>query len=85
MDVPDDTHIVRLVVEAASNLGMKVQTFSTGGGCDANIFNKNGLVVANMPTGMKDIHTVNEWLDLNDLYSSARVVLEVVKLNSSKI
>ena len=85
MEVPDEAPIVKLVYAAANNLGLKVQTLSTGGGCDANIFNKRGLVVANMPTGMKDIHTVNEWLDLNDLYNSARMVLEVVKLNAAKV
>ena len=29
--------------EAASNLGQQVKTLATGGGCDANVFNKRGL------------------------------------------
>jgi di/tripeptidase len=40
-------------------------------------------VVANLGTGMRDIHTVNEWLDLKDLYLSAQMVLEIVKLNAA--
>jgi len=40
-------------------------------------------VVANLGTGMREIHTVHEWLDLKDLYLSAQMVLEIVKLNGS--
>jgi len=82
MDVPDGAPIVRLVQAAAKNLDLELKTMATGGGCDANILNQKGLEVANLSTGMRDIHTVKEWLDLKDLYLSARVVLEVVKLNA---
>ncbi|MFQ5851325.1 MAG: M20/M25/M40 family metallo-hydrolase [Candidatus Binatia bacterium] len=85
MDVPDEAPIVRLVHAAARNLGMKVQTLATGGGCDANVLNKKGLEVANLSTGMREIHTVKEWLDLSDLYTSAQIVLEIVRLNSTPI
>jgi acetylornithine deacetylase/succinyl-diaminopimelate desuccinylase-like protein len=33
---------------------------------------------------MRDIHTVNEWLDLNDLYLSAAMVYEIVRLNTEE-
>lgn len=84
MDVPESAPIVQLVHAAANNLKLEVKTLATGGGCDANIFNKKGLVVANLSTGMRDIHTVKEWLDLKDLYLSARIVLEIVKLNAAQ-
>jgi acetylornithine deacetylase/succinyl-diaminopimelate desuccinylase-like protein len=32
---------------------------------------------------MREIHTVNEWLDLKDLKLSAEMVLEIVKINGS--
>ena len=84
MDVPDEAPIVKLVHAAARSLGIKVQTLATGGGCDANILNKRGLEVANLSTGMRDIHTVKEWLDLNDLTTSAQMVLEILRLNAVK-
>ena len=84
MEIPDDSGIVQLVRAAARNLGMELKTLATGGGCDANIFNKKGLEVANLSTGMREIHTVKEWLDLNDLYISAEMVLEIVRLNATK-
>lgn len=84
MDVPESAPIVKLVHAAAKNLHLEVKTLATGGGCDANVLNQKGLVVANLSTGMRDIHTVNEWLDLKDLYVSARMVLEIVRLNATE-
>ncbi len=84
MDVPENAPIVQLVHAAARNLRLDVKTGATGGGCDANVLNQKGLVVANLGTGMREIHTVNEWLDLKDLYLSAQMVLEVVKLNAAE-
>ena len=81
LNVADDSPLVRLVRAAGKNLGVDIRTEATGGGCDANVFNKKGLEVANLSTGMREIHTVKEWLDLKDLYLSAEMVLEIVRLN----
>jgi len=83
MNVPDGAPIVQLVKAAAQKLNVQIQTTATGGGCDANVFNHKGLEVANLATGMREIHTVNEWLDLKDLFLSAEMVLEIVKLNAA--
>lgn len=84
MNVADDSTVVRLVMQAATNLGHQVKTLATGGGCDANVFNKRGLQVANLGTGMQAIHTVKEWLNVQDLYRSADVVMEILKLNAKE-
>lgn len=83
MDVPDEAPIVELVRAAAKNLNLEIRTMATGGGCDANVLNQKGLEVANLSTGMRDIHTVKEWLNLRDLYLSAQMVLEIVRLNAA--
>jgi tripeptide aminopeptidase len=62
-------------------MGLKVETQASGGGCDANIFNRRGIECANLGTGMRAIHTVNEWLDVKDMYASAEMTLEIMKLN----
>ncbi len=82
MDVPEDAPIVRLVYAAGKSLNIDVKTQATGGGCDANVLNQKGLEVANLGTGMRDIHTVKEWLDLKDLYLSAEMVLEILRINA---
>ena len=81
MDVSDDSRVVRLVKEAATRMGLKVETMASGGGCDANIFNKRGIECANLGTGMRAIHTVKEWLDVKDMYSAAEITLEIMRLN----
>ena len=83
MEVSDGAPIVQLVRAAAKNLRVNVKTLATGGGCDANVLNQKGLEVANLSTGMREIHTVKEWLDLKDLNLSAQMVLEVVRLNAA--
>ena len=46
------------------------------------MLNGKGLQVANLGCGMREIHTVNEWLDLKDLVRTAELVLEIVRLNA---
>ena len=82
MDVSDSAPIVQLIKRAAKKLGYDVQSLPTGGGCDANILNGRGLLVVNLGTGMHDIHTVKEYLLLEDFYRSLDMVLEVVKENA---
>lgn len=82
MDVPESAPIVRHVLQAAHNVGASVTTRATGGGCDANVFNRHGLQVANLGTGMRAIHTVNEYLLLDEFTRAARIVLETVRLHA---
>jgi tripeptide aminopeptidase len=82
MSVAEDAPIVRKVVEAARRLGREVVPHSTGGGCDANVLNRRGLTVANFGTGMHDIHTLREWLDVRELVTAAEVTLEMVTLHA---
>ncbi|HTW87246.1 MAG TPA: M20/M25/M40 family metallo-hydrolase [Candidatus Binataceae bacterium] len=82
MNIPEDAPIVRKVIEAARRTGRAVNTAATGGGCDANIFNQRGLTVANLGTGMRDIHTVREWLDIKDMVATAEVTVELLKLHA---
>jgi len=71
LNVPADARIVRLVTAAARRLGCEVRVRATGGGCDANVLNGKGLQIANLGTGMREIHTVKEWIDLRDARGAA--------------
>ena len=81
MDVSDESRVVKLVIAAAARMGLEVKTLASGGGCDANIFNRRGIECANLGTGMRAIHTVKEWLDVKDMYASAEMTLEIMRLN----
>jgi tripeptide aminopeptidase len=82
--VRDDARIVRLVAAAARRLGRPFRTRTTGGGSDANIFTSRGLEVANLACGMRDIHTVNEWVDVRDLVTTAEHLVEVLRVNAEE-
>lgn len=83
LDIRDDAGIVGLVQSAAGAMGRACRTRSTGGGSDANVFAERGLEIANLACGMREIHTVNEWVDLRDLVLTAGLVLETVRLNAA--
>lgn len=69
--LPDDAVPVRRLAETAAANGIDVRTVSSIGGSDTSIFNQKGLPTVNVGVNMHEIHSVNEWIDVNDL---ARVV-----------
>lgn len=83
LNVPDDAEIVRMLQAAARRVGRTVMPSTGGGGSDANVFNERGIEAVNLGTGMRDIHTVNEWLDLDDFYACADIVLAAVTENGA--
>lgn len=83
LEVPDHAGIVALVQGAAAALGRACPTRSTGGGSDANVFAARGIEVANLACGMREIHTVNEWVDLRDLVLTAELVVETIRRNAA--
>lgn len=82
MNVPEDAKITKLVLDAVKNLNHKIELHTTGGGCDANYFNKFGINCVNLGTGMYELHTVNEYLLLDEFYICADIVLETIRLNA---
>jgi tripeptide aminopeptidase len=78
----DDTRpIVTLVRRAAQALNTPFRTRSTGGGSDANVFAGRGLEVANLACGMRQIHTVNEWVDIKDIVATTALLVETMRLH----
>jgi tripeptide aminopeptidase len=71
---------VRWVQAASRSVGADVSCQKTGGGCDANVFNTHGLSIANLGTGMRNIHTTDEYLLLDEFVQTARVILSMLQL-----
>ena len=83
LDVPEDSGIVRLLRAAVEGRRRSLTVRATGVGCDANVFNgRHGLEIANLGCGMRQIHTVNEWIDVNDLAATAETLVEALRLNA---
>ncbi len=47
------------------------------GGLDANWLNARGLPAVSLGCGQNDIHTVNEWQDLNEFHTARRIALRL--------
>jgi tripeptide aminopeptidase len=50
----------------------------TGGGSDANIFNKRRIKTINLSTGMQKVHSNEEYILLKDLYKGSHLVLKAI-------
>jgi tripeptide aminopeptidase len=82
--VADGAAVVGLVAAAARGHGHAHPTPTTGGASDANVFAGRGIEVANLGCGMREIHTVNEWVDVRDVVLTSELVLETLRLNAAR-
>jgi len=82
-DIPEDHPIVTLAMQAAENLGRKMVCKTTGGGADANIFFEMGIVTGVLGTGMHDMHTVREFVKLDDMVKATELLIEIIKLHAN--
>jgi tripeptide aminopeptidase len=80
--IPENHKVVELVKRAAGRVGRSIQTKTTGGGADANIFFNRGIVVGVMGTGMRDMHTVRESILLDDMVKSTELLIEIIKMHA---
>lgn len=81
-NIPEDHMAIKLARKAASNLGINLESKTIGGGADANIFFGKGIVAGVLGTGMTDVHTLNESIDIKDMENSANLVLEILKVHA---
>lgn len=75
----ENDEYLEMIAAICNRLGLEVAKIPSGGGSDANIYNKNGIKTLNIGCGMELVHTVDEQLNINDFEDAARVVLELMK------
>lgn len=79
MSVPAGHPLITLAGEAASAVGRTLRMERTGGGSDANIFNGKGLATVILGIGMQKVHSTEEFIELDDMVTTAELVLAIVK------
>jgi tripeptide aminopeptidase len=70
-----------IVVEAMAAVrraGLEPSLRVSGGGSDSNTFNEKGLQCLNVAIGMKEIHTVNEYIAVDDLARTSRIATSFI-------
>jgi tripeptide aminopeptidase len=81
--IPSDHPVVVLATRAAENLGRKMKTKTSGGGADANVFFEKGILTGVLGTGMRDMHSVRESVNLDDMVRTSELLLEIIRLHST--
>jgi tripeptide aminopeptidase len=69
----DTTPVVQRAAAAVRSLGMEPNLQVTNGGLDANWMAKHGLPTVTFGAGQNEIHTVNEWVDLNEFETAVEL------------
>lgn len=76
--VPQDSALIKRLQDVYSELGVAARTDKTYGGSDATWIFHHGIDVANIGTGMQDVHSLTEHIAVADLELTARVVLAMM-------
>ena len=77
--IDTNSTVVKLAERACELYGLPLDITQTGGGSDANFFNTYGVPCVILGTGMKNVHTVDEFLKEEDLYNSALMVYGILQ------
>lgn len=74
MNVDPSYKLIHSVMGAMEDEGIQPQCVVTGGGFDGNILAARGYRCVALGFGMRDVHTVDESLDLNEVYKCSKVL-----------
>ncbi|MBI4249309.1 MAG: M20/M25/M40 family metallo-hydrolase [Elusimicrobia bacterium] len=72
------SQLAKWVRQSAQDLKEPLVFATSGGASDANNFSMHGMQCANLGTGVRDIHTLREWLHLKDFLFSAQLTLNLL-------
>jgi len=75
----DEEPVVQIALAAAKTCGMQAQTLSNDGGMDANWIVAHGINTVTFGAGQRQIHTADEWIDLDDFERACDLVLALVE------
>ena len=70
--LPNDHVMVQRATGVLGDMGLRAELKPTGGGTDANVFNRHGIpaVVVGMSTNL--MHTTREYVNIPDLFDTAK-------------
>ena len=75
-----NSKVIQLAAKAAEELKLTVDITATGGGSDSSHFNGFGIPCTVLGTGMTNVHTVDEILLEEDLYTTCEWTMGIVCL-----
>ncbi len=78
INLDETSTTVQLAQKAAQRLGMVPTLVKSGGGSDANVFCGKGIPATNIGCGMNNVHSVQEYLNLEEVKAASAFILAVV-------
>lgn len=66
------------ILKAYKNIGICAKPIKIGGGCDANIFLKDGFNAVVVGIGMYKMHTIDEYLVISDMENTTAAILNYI-------
>lgn len=75
----ENSEIVKLVEKACKKIEIEFVATSSGGGSDTNIYNSKGIPAVNLAVGMNKVHTVEEFIKLDDIIDLTKILIEIIK------
>jgi len=69
---------VKVAVKASKNIGLQPLLGPSGGGSDANVFNKKDLPSVVLAVGMEKVHTLEEYILIKELKNTTRYIISII-------
>lgn len=76
--LPVEHPLIQQTEKAMNEEGIEAQKLVIGGGSDANILAAAGCESVIVSVGMQDVHTVNETLNMNELWKATRFIRKMM-------
>lgn len=78
LSIKSTNPVLKLIESSMNEMDMKMKIMPSGGGTDANIFYGHGIETPILATGMREVHTTREYLDLKDFFNCTKLVLKII-------
>ncbi len=79
--LPESSPAVTRAKKAAKSIGLAPTTFFSNGGLDANWFAKYRVPTVTIGAGQHDIHTIKEWVDLDQFDDGCRLAVALATID----
>ena len=75
----DDAPVVQVALRAADRCNLHLRPVSNDGGMDANWYNARGIPTVTFGLGERQVHTPDEWIDLQEFLGACRLAVELLE------
>lgn len=79
-NIDDDAPVLKHAKRGVEAIGLKPVTLFSNGGLDANWFVKHGMETVTIGSGQFEIHTVKEFVDLNEFANGCRLAVTLATM-----